>query len=344
MDREQRIQVFAQLGRELNEGLTVEGSLHWDRIKNGTSKAYAKNGWFEPEQVELSLREIVRWLDEQSLRAWVAEYEVEEENPKTIGVIAAGNIPVVAFHDLLSVLISGHKLLIKCSSDDDVLIPMLMDMLIDIEPGITEAIQLADGMMKEADAFIGTGSDNTSRYFEYYFKGRPNIIRKNRHAIAILNGHETEDELKNLGHDVFQYYGLGCRNVTKLFLPKGYDLNRIFRALFEWKHVLENNKYKNNYEYYRTIYLLNKEELLDNGFLILRKAKEIASSIGVLHYEFYEDIEDVISNLRDNSCIQCLVGSGGLEFGTAQQPSISDYADGVDTMAFLRTIHTGEQL
>jgi len=252
----------------------------------------------------------------------------------------AGNLPLVGFHDMLSVLIGGHRFIGKTSSKDPVLPNLLKDLLIQIEPGFEPFIQLTSERFNSIDAVIATGSSNSSKYFDHYFSKYPNIIRGNRHSVAILSGRESNDELTELGSDIFAYYGLGCRNVTNLFVPKGYNFNSFFESIESFGDVMQNKKYANNYEYNRTVYLLNKEEgLLDNNFIILKPGKQIGSPIGTLFYHEYESQDEVFSYLAETEQnIQCKVGEKGLAFGEAQRPKLMDYPDQVDLLRFVSTL------
>lgn len=345
----QRINSFAQLGEFLTDYFK-EQSLAKTQSKDLPShqeldaaieKAYRLNSWFIPENQEFALKAWAKTLNKQSLEAWTSKYDLNTpQNPKTVAVVMAGNIPLVGFHDVLSVLISGHKALLKLSSNDTVLIPFLTKVLIAINPLWEGYITFSDGQLTAYDAVIATGSNNSARYFEHYFSGHPNIIRKNRNAVAVLSGDESEAQLANLGEDIFRYFGLGCRNVSKAYVPKDFDLDRIFKALYPWNHLLEIKKYENNYDYNKTVFLMSQFDFLENGFFMLKQDESFSSPIACLFYERYESVEalkEILSQKDDE--IQCIVGTiegvNGLEFGQAQCPKLSDYADGVDTLEFL---------
>ena len=249
----------------------------------------------------------------------------------------AGNIPLVGFHDFLCVLLSGNNVLAKLSSNDKVLLPYLSNYLIQQEPSLAARIAFTEGKMEGFDAVIATGSNNTSRYFEYYFGKKPNIIRKNRNSIAILTGKESTEELTALGEDIFRYYGLGCRNVSKIYVPKGYDFEPFFNAIFSYKDIVDQHKYANNYDYNKAVYLMSNFKILDNGFLILKEDDGQASPISVLFYAYYDAEETLEQELNaQEEQIQCIVSKkGGIGFGETQKPKLHDYADGVDTMEFL---------
>jgi hypothetical protein len=255
----------------------------------------------------------------------------------------AGNIPLVGFHDFLSILISGHHVLVKQSSNDKHLLPFLAKYLEHVEPEFKNRIQFTESKLEHFDAVIATGSDNTSRYFEYYFKDKPSIIRKNRNSIAVLTGNESEDQLKALSDDVFRYYGLGCRNVSKLYVPKNYDFDAFFKAMYSWHPIIHENKYANNYDYNKAVYLMSEFKMLENGFLMLKEDENFSSPIATLFYEHYESLDELKNTLkRKKDQIQCVVSDGFIEdevkFGQTQLPNLWDYADGVDTITFSLTM------
>ena len=332
MNIDDRINSFHQLGLKLK-------SLDEDQLEELQWRAQNGNPWFTNENITSALTGITKFLEKETLNNWVENYELPN-TLKTVGTVMAGNIPLVGFHDLLCTLISGHKLMIKLSSQDNILMSYIIDSLIEINPEYENRIIKVD-QLKDMDAIIATGSDNSARYFEYYFSKYPHIIRKNRTSCAILNENETETDLENLGKDIFQYFGLGCRNVSKLFVPKGYDFTKFFQSIESFSEVRNHHKYNNNYEYNKSIYLINKEEHLDNGFLLIRKSDSLVSPISVLFFEEYYS-KDELKNLLDqnNEKIQCIVSKEGwwpssFNFGQAQSPGVADYADHVDTLEFL---------
>jgi hypothetical protein len=300
------------------------------------------NAWFTPANVNKAVRAIGAMLNETDLQQWLNNYDLHTHQPKKVGLILAGNIPLVGFHDALCVLVSGNEALIKSSSQDDRLIKYLLQKLVDIDAGFANKYTFAE-RLEGFDAVIATGSNNTSRYFEYYFGKVPNIIRKNRNSIAVLTGHETAEQLHELGHDIFDYYGLGCRNVSKLLVPDGYNFNFFFESIQSYEAIINHHKYNNNYDYNKSIYLVNRDEHLDNGFLLVKKDDRLVSPLSVLFYSNYADInlaEEMINNERKT--IQCVVSGAPLQvssqvvnFGESQQPKLWDYADGIDTMQFL---------
>jgi len=302
------------------------------------------NAWFDEANVRRMMFSLGESLRVEKLEKWLAKYKPaidKKRAPKTIAVIMAGNIPAVGFHDFLSVLISGNNLLVRLSSDDDKLMPTIAELLFGIEPGFKDLIQFTKVPLKSFDAIIATGSNNTSRYFEYYFSQYPHIIRKNRNGIAVINGDESEVELEFLASDILDYYGLGCRNVSKIFVPEDYDFTNVLNAAAKRIEVTENHKYFNNYEYNKAIFLVNGKKHFDTGNLLLTESAEIPSPISVLFYEYYTNykaLKSAIVAKAEN--IQCVVSNSfeitkRVPFGKSQQPELWDYADGVDTLDFL---------
>ncbi|HKO78480.1 MAG TPA: acyl-CoA reductase, partial [Flavobacterium sp.] len=301
------------------------------------------NGWYTPEQVYFSIQSWAEALTEDNLDKWLSAYDFSKVAPKKVALILAGNIPLVGFHDFLSVLITGHDVLVKTSSNDQHLLPFLANYLIDSESGFKNKITFVEGKLEGFDAVIATGSNNTARYFEYYFKEKPSIIRKNRNSIAVLNGKETKEELAALGEDIFRYFGLGCRNVSKLFVPKGYSFDSFFEAIFEYQDVIHYEKYANNYDYNKAVFLMSNFKLLDNGFLTIKEDSSYGSPITSVFYEYYENLDDLQKRLKNESDqIQCIVSNdlvkSSIKFGSTQKPNLWDYADNVDTISFLSII------
>ncbi|WP_291117389.1 acyl-CoA reductase [Flavobacterium sp. UBA6135] len=301
------------------------------------------NGWFTKEQVYFAVNSWAEALTEENLTTWLSNYGFSEKETKRVGLILAGNIPLVGFHDFLAVLLSGHHALVKTSSNDQHLIKFLANYLIAVEPELKNRITFTDGKLENFDAVIATGSNNTARYFEYYFKNKPSIIRKNRNSIAILNGNETHEDLVNLGEDIFRYFGLGCRNVSKLFVPKGYNFEFFFKAIYEYQDVIHYEKYSNNYDYNKAVFLMSNFKLLDNGFLTIKEDTSYSSPISSVFYEFYEDLEALKNRLiNENEQIQCIVSNDlvdkSIAFGQTQKPKLWDYADDVDTLKFLNSL------
>lgn len=339
MTTQQRIGAFVRLKSFLNrhfskQYLPEEASLH-QGLDTLIDTAFTYNGWFSRPFVEEALKNIAWMLNEEDLSRFTQKIP-EHTKSKRVAVICAGNIPLVCFHDVLCVLLSGHSLLIKLSEDDKILLPFFLKLLTHYEPEFESAIRFAEGKLSEFDAVIATGSNNTAKHFEYYFSKYPNIIRKNRTSVALLTGTETASELKDLGKDIFTYYGLGCRNVSKLLVPKGYDFSAFFESLVSFGEVVNNKKYGNNYDYHRSLYLLESLPFLDNNFLILRESAELHSPISVLYFQEYASVQDMEAYLKAHRAeLQCVVGKNYIPLGCSQKPVISEFADGVDTLDFL---------
>ena len=321
---------------------------HFDSFKSLLAEEHIFNPWFTPESLNRAIQGVSMMLKEEVLYHWLEAYTLSFSSPdqmKTVGLVLAGNIPLVGFHDLMSVLAAGHRVLAKPSSKDDRLIREVAAILTDIDPSVGERIRLTDQYLLGVDAVIATGSDNSARYFEYYFRNIPHIIRKNRNGIAVLTGKETEEELAGIGEDIFTYFGLGCRNVTKLYIPDSYDLTKLLGVLDRYHYLYQHHKYGNNVDYYRTIYLMNRIDFLDNGVLLLKEDTGIASPVGVVFYERYSEIGLVQHQLRSRSEeIQCCVSihpeiPDAIPPGTSQHPMPWDYADGVDTIRFLTELN-----
>jgi len=298
-------------------------------------RAYYENGWFVPEFVDLAMHNIItQFLQKDKLESWIKHYRLDDHiGGKNIGIVMAGNIPLVGFNDFLCVFISGHKQTIKLSSKDSVLIKHFVEKMKEWNEDCETLIQFAE-MLKGCDAYIATGSSNSGRYFEQYFGKYPNIIRRNRTSVAVLTGNETTEELEKLADDVHIYFGLGCRNVTKIFIPKETDFVAILRAFDKYTYFSDHNKYKNNYDFQLSLALLNNIYYMTNEATLLIENEQIFSAISQLNYSFYNKIDD-LNVLKNNTDIQCIVGQNFIPFGKAQQPSLFDYADGVDTMEFL---------
>ncbi|HEY0066263.1 MAG TPA: acyl-CoA reductase [Flavisolibacter sp.] len=326
---QQRKELLVRLGSYM-----LSEEEQWSLAKD---RAWSANNWFTPEFIDLAAKNIAEnFLQEEPLSRLISQYDIpdEQSSPKAVGIVMAGNIPLVGFHDLLCVFLSGHNARVKPSSKDHVLVEHLAEKLVEWNPGTAHQIQLSERLVG-CDAYIATGSNNTSRYFEYYFRNVPSIIRKNRTSVAILSGNETKEELERLADDVYQYFGLGCRNVTQLFVPREYDFIPLLGAFRKYHHLADHNKYRNNYEYNLAVHILNNRYYMSNESILLVEDPSPFSAIAQLHYQFYDDAAALESSLRGNDSIQAIVGLGGLPFGGAQCPQITDYADGVDTMKFL---------
>jgi len=334
MNLQARIHAFILLGEYLKTEIHQEAEEQLNLAK-------VLNPWFTKENIDKALSAWNEQLKVDILTAWLNPYKLQEvSSPKKVLIIMAGNIPLVGFHDFLTVLISGHKVVVKMSSSDNVLLKVLIEKLISIATEFKDNIAFIDDVKnRKFDAVIATGSDNSSQYFEYYFKGARKIIRKNRRSVAVLDGSESAMELKGLAVDVFAYFGLGCRNVSKLFLPKGYDLNKLFEAFFPYSNVVEHKKYGNNYDYNKAIFLMGSNKLVENGFLLMKEDKSLLSPVAMLYYEYYDDVHTVEQFIEENAeQLQCVVSKKDIPFGGTQQPNLWDYADGVDTVEFLREL------
>lgn len=338
MTLKNRIEIFSWLGHILREGIINVPGKHTELLQSLITNQELVNPWFTPENVKMALKAIANELTEENLTKWTSAYPAlkQEVEKKTIAVVMAGNIPLVGFHDFLSVLISGNRILAKTSSKDSELIKFIAKIICENNSKIKDDIEFTEDKLSGFDAIIATGSGNSSRYFEYYFGKYPNIIRKNRNSLAIINGNESDIDLEKLGLDVFSYYGLGCRNVSKIFVPKNYDFDRLIKSWRNFENVANHNKYANNYDHNKSIYLVNREKFLETGFILLKEESSLSSPVAVLNYEYYEDMDYVlqyIDLMRER--IQCIVGHNYTHFGEAQSPALWNYADGIDTIEFL---------
>ena len=336
---------LVHLGAWFRGEIDGEGSNDEDLLR----MAEAQNRWFTPDFMRQAMESNGEMLQAPVLKKWVSSYPGIDQprSPKKVGLVLAGNLPMVGWHDVLSVLIAGHHAVVKCSSEDKVLIPAAIRVLEEtVGVEFDGRLAFVQGTLQDVDAVIATGSANTNRYFEYYFRDLPKILRSQRTSVAVLDGSETHSELQALGSDVFRYYGLGCRSVTKLMLPRGFDLDRLFGAWVDWGFVAQNNKYANNYDYHKAVWLLNQEQLLENGFLLMKEDEGWMSPVGTLFYEWYDDLEAVSSKLNESAgqlqCVSTRLPASELaenvpcvSLGQTQNPSPWDYADGVDTLNFL---------
>jgi hypothetical protein len=345
-----RIRAFVELGNILDlaaESLSEpdsDFSVQFPAFANALQVAVHHNPWFIPSNIAFALKAWKAALNETSVNNWINKYEfaIQKTASKKIAVIMAGNIPLVGFHDFFCILIAGHSLLAKLSSDDKILLPAIAEVLCTIEPSFKQKIHFVEGTIKDFDAVIATGSNNTARYFEFYFSKYPNIIRKNRNGVAVLSGKEDDDTLKRLGADICTHFGLGCRNISKVFIPEGFDPKKLFIAIEPYKDILNNHfKYMNNHSYNSSVYLLNSTPHLDNGVFLLTQSEQYSSPIPVLYYEYYKNIETVEKKLlQDDEQIQCIAsevftGDKVVPLGSTQSPGLADYADGIDTLKFL---------
>lgn len=344
---DQRMRAISQLGHVM--GLLARNEA-WPGFACGLSENeytaindiidthHFSNGWFTKDNIRKSLEAWHLSLQKENMDKWLSAYDFSNSSngTKKVGIICAGNIPLVGLHDVICVLLSGHHALIKLSSSDDKLLPALLQVLVNFEPAFAHSFEFVEQKLSGQQAVIATGSNNTSRYFRYYFKDIPHIIRKSRTSVAILDGSETLEEINALGSDIFEYFGLGCRNVSKMYLPVGFDIDRFFNAIYPFNPIVNHNKYANNYDYNKAVWLLNQDNLLDNGFILLKEEKAMASPTASLYYEYYTDkvaLKKSLEEVADE--LQCIVGHDNIAFGQAQCPSLWDYADGVDTMKFL---------
>ena len=311
----------------------------FDNFKSSTEKAESNNAWFSRKMIRLSMESWAKNLSEDNIDKWMSKYDVPSSINKNVLIICAGNLPLVGFHDIVCCILLDLNTKVKLSKNDNILIPAILNVLYLFDSELQDRIKICNEKPDNYNYVIATGSNNSNRYFEYYFGKFPHIFRRNRTSIAVVHSEISDDQLKSLSHDMLQYYGLGCRSVTKLYLPEKFSLDRIYNSVFNYKDLINHNKYMNNYDYNRSIFLLGKKLFFDNGFLILKEDKSLFSPISVVNFEYYSSMETLEKELNVLSNeIQCRVGEGGIPFGTAQKPELWDYADGVDTIDFLTKI------
>lgn len=332
MQVDKKIELLQRLGQFM-----LSDDAAWLQAKERASQ---ENPWFTLEFIDLAIHHIAHnYLNAERLQQWLKPYLSrlsQPSDPRKVGIVMAGNIPMVGFHDLLCGWISGHTLCIKYASKDKILIPFLVEKL---KEWTDEPLLIHDAeLLRGCDAYIATGSQNTSRYFDYYFGRYPHIIRRNRTSVAILDGTESTDDLQLLAKDMCTYFGLGCRNVTKLFVPEGYNFRPLGRALEAYAYFMDHRPYRHNFDYYLSAYLLNHQPHQILGHVILKPDAALFSPVSVVLYETYADSNQLKQNLPFSS-IQCVVGKGFLPFGEAQFPNLQDYADGIDTMEFLLSLN-----
>lgn len=348
MQLKDRIIAFANLGRVIQQYTSEDKNIlsgYKQILDNAVEQSRVQNPWFTSENIQLALTGIAHILKQDLLEKWLSEYHLPEktESSKNIGVISAGNLPLVGIHDMLCVLITGHHYIGKLSGKDRDLLKALTTILTNINTGFTGKIEFTEELMKGFDAIIATGSNNTGRYFDYYFGKYPNIIRKNRNSIAVLTGKESKKDLQLLADDIFQYFGLGCRNVSMLYLPEEYDIPQLIDNFAGYSFVINHHKYANNYDYNKAVYLVNRVPHYDSGYVLLIENAKLASPLGVIHYQYYHDLNKLMNSLQAAASeIQCVVGSAEINdavpFGKTQMPELWDYADGVDTIRFLKDL------
>lgn len=351
MALEKRIKAFSELGKFLSQFSRktiikkeniLYNDLFFDAFNMQIKRAKEFNAWFTEDNTLFTLESWSVLLTDNNLKKWLSKYNFSKTKPKNVAVIMAGNIPLVGFHDFLSVLIAGHSIVIKQSSNDKHFLPLIAKYLIYVAPSFKEKITFTD-KLENFDAVIATGSNNTARYFDYYFGKYPNIIRQNRNAVAVITGNETTKELEDLGEDIFRYFGLGCRNVSKIFIPKNYNFDNFFKAIYKFKEIINYKKYENNYTYNKAVYLMSLFKLQENGFLMLKEDTSYSSPIASLFYEYYDDLKTLKNKLAsDKDKIQVIVSKENITnsvlFGNTQQPQLWEYADGIDTLKFLQEL------
>ena len=347
MNLNDRIELVSELGQFFKKYLDT----NYDNTNDDKLIAFEKtiqqgklnNPWFTDQNMKVNLSYWAEKLNKYDLTQWMNNYDTMNVSSKSVAIIMAGNIPLVGFHDFLSVFLCGHNSIIKLSSNDKHILPFLTNLMISINNELSKKIIYIEGKLQGYDAVIATGSNNTSRYFEYYFKNKKSIIRKNRNSIAVLDGSENEDNLSLLGDDIFTYFGLGCRSISKLYVPENYCFDLFFNSIFKWNDLINSHKYANNYDYNKAIYLMSEYKFLDNGFFIVKEGSELHSPISTINYEFYNDISTLKQKIKaDDKDIQCIVSNTEIEnkinFGETQKPSLSQYADNIDVVEFLLTI------
>jgi hypothetical protein len=347
MKRNELITLFTKLGSIFDyAGKEAEypgyeiglAEVEYNEFMQLIERVHLHNPWFTPVFVRKALLGLSGWLTNDKLEKWLEFYSFAEQ-PKRVGLIMAGNIPLVGFHDFLCVIMSGHKAVVKFSSNDNKLWPSILTILTQMDSRFSDKFEISLAKIGAIDAIIATGSDNSANYFEYYFSQYPHIIRKNRTSVAVLGGNETEADFDLLADDVFHFFGLGCRNVSQLFIPQEFDLEPFFKGIYKYGYLANHHKYINNFDYNRAIYLLNQEDVLENGFALVRFTKDLNSPLSVINCFRYTNIEEVHTFLTENKeRIQVVVGKGFLPFGKAQQPDLTDYADDVNTLDFLSNL------
>lgn len=358
MEVEKRINAFVKLGDFLGQfqpkniiknNDVLLNEMFFEPFLMQIKRAKEFNGWFTEENILYAFNSWSNILKYSNISKWILKYNLNKAKHVNIGIIMAGNIPLVGFHDFLSVLISGNNAVVKQSSTDKYFLPLIAKYLEKVEPDFKGKITFTDEKLENFDAVIATGSNNTARYFDYYFGKYPNIIRQNRNSVAILTGEENKEELRDLGEDIFRYFGLGCRSVSKLFVPKNYNFDPFFNAIYHYKDLLNYTKYQNNYDYNKAVYLMSEFKLVENGFLMLKEDSSYSSPIATLFYEYYNNLNELKQKLElEKESIQCIVGNQDIKdivaFGETQKPQLWDYADGVDTLKFLQDLNANTKI
>ena len=346
-DFKERLIAFSELGTLFKENVDKKENKkfpEWNTVLEKTLiESHSYNSWFTIDNLKLSLKNWSNSLQENIISDWLSKYNIEDKSSKKIAIIMAGNIPAVGFHDLLCSLLLNFDCIVKLSSEDKLLIPFIVKFLESRNEKLKNKVTFESEKLKDFDGVIATGNNNSHRYFDYYFSKYPNLLRKTRHSIAVLDGKESDNDLSDLSNDIFNYFGLGCRSVSKVFIPYGYDLDLLFNAFFRHKEVVNHNKYVNNFDYNKAVYLMSKEKFIENGFIILKEESKLGSPIGCLFYEFYNDKKEITKLINNNSdSIQCVVSNinfnTNIKFGQTQCPNINDYADNNDTIKFLLKI------
>ncbi|MEI8204455.1 MAG: acyl-CoA reductase [Bacteroidota bacterium] len=340
-----RIKAFSELGDLLNAYLLAENPISPinKRIEKIVLKAHQANEWFTPLFIRHALTEIAKQLTSDNLQLWLSKYNIpinENTNPKNIAIISAGNIPLVVFHDFLSVLISGNNAIVKLSSKDNLLLPMIADLLVEIDKRFSSTFDFSEDKLSDFDALIATGNNLAALLFDYKFKEKKRIIRKNRSSLAILKGNEAAEELNQLSHDMFLYFGLGCRNISKIFVPHHYDFSKMINSLKQYEFINEHKKYNSNYLFQKNILKMHQIQIIDTGFSIFRNHRDLHSPLGIIHFEYYTSTEEIKEYIRQNNeNIQCIISNfnslGNTQIGESQSPKLWDYADGIDTIEFI---------
>ena len=331
MNLNERITLMVKLGEYLKE----ESS----ELKTVKEKAFQKNKWFTPAFIDFSFEQIrTHYLDKNKLKDWVEYYHIDDNiQPQKVGVIMAGNIPLVGFHDFLCVFITGHYQFIKLSEKDDILLKHFVEKMIAWQPGVSTFVTISQ-LLKDCDAYIATGSNNSARYFNYYFGKMPSIIRKNKTSVAVITGNETDEDLFHLADDVFIYFGLGCRNVTKIVVPRGYNFEKMLEIFKKYDYFSDLTSYRNNYDYNLALLIMNNKFYMSTPSIILSENENDFSAVSILHYSYYQDKKELDPILKNDENIQCIVGADYIPFGKAQEPGLFDYADGIDTIQFLLSL------